>query len=319
MKSYHDIAGDGGSRILEQVTEQKDRIARALSNVKHRVAVGSGKGGVGKSTVTRALAAAVASRGLSVAIVDADLNGPTQARMNGVRGAVPVPDAGGGIALPKAKDGVGVFSVGAFLPESESLEFSSVASGESHTWRATKEFAALGDVLASVDWGRLDLLLFDLPPGAERTLQFAEFLGAETSFALVTVPSEVSRGVVARSVASLGRTPNTILGYVENMSGYYCSDCGTVKPACRSSTCRRRRRPGLSTRWRAGSSNPWRKPREVPLRPVRSADEDPDRHSARPWLDRRHLRVPHVRLRDGDADEPIRDAARLLARGQGRA
>jgi ATP-binding protein involved in chromosome partitioning len=229
MKSYHDIAGDGGSNILEQVIEQKDRIARALSKVRHRVAVGSGKGGVGKSTITRALAAALATRGLKVAIVDADFNGPTQARMTGLRGAVPVPGAEG-IALPKSRDGVGVFSVGAFLPESEALDFASVSRGESHTWRATREFAALGDVLASVAWGKLDVLLFDLPPGAERTIQFAEFLGAETSFLLVTIPSEVSRGVVARSVAALAKVDNVLLGYVENMSGYFCADCGEVKP-----------------------------------------------------------------------------------------
>jgi ATP-binding protein involved in chromosome partitioning len=229
MKSYHDIAGDGGSNVLEQVTEQKDRIARALSKVRHRVAVGSGKGGVGKSTVTRALAAALAARGFKVAIVDADFNGPTQARMTGLRGAVPIPGAEG-VALPKSRDGVGVFSVGAFLPESESLDFASVSHGESHTWRATKEFAALGEVLASVAWGKLDVLLFDLPPGAERTLQFAEYLGDETSFVLVTIPSEVSRGVVARSVSALAATENTLLGYVENMSGYYCADCGEIKP-----------------------------------------------------------------------------------------
>jgi ATP-binding protein involved in chromosome partitioning len=229
MKSYHDITGDGGSNILEQVTDQKERIARALSKVRHRVAVGSGKGGVGKSTVTRALAAALAARGFKVAIVDADFNGPTQARMTGLRGEVPVPGPEG-IALPRSRDGVGVFSVGAFLPETEALDFASVSHGESHTWRATKEFAALGEVLASVAWGKLDVLLFDLPPGAERTLQFAEFLGAATSFVLVTIPSEVSRGVVARSVSALATAENALLGYVENMSGYYCADCDEVKP-----------------------------------------------------------------------------------------
>ncbi len=229
MKSYHDIVGDGGSNILEQVSEQKDRITRALDRVRHRVAVGSGKGGVGKSTVTRALAAALAARALKVAIVDADFNGPTQARMTGLGGVVPVPGADG-IALPKTRDGVGVFSVGALLPESEALEFASVSTGESHTWRATKEFTALGEVLASVAWGSLDVLLFDLPPGAERTLQFAEFLGERTSFVLVTIPSEVSRGVVARSIAALAKTENPLLGYVENMSGYFCAECGEVKP-----------------------------------------------------------------------------------------
>jgi ATP-binding protein involved in chromosome partitioning len=73
-------------------------------------------------------------------------------------------------------------------------------------------------------------LLFDLPPGAERTVQYADFFGTRTSFLLVTIPSEVARGVVARSVAALSKRPNRILGYVENMSGYYCRDCNAIKP-----------------------------------------------------------------------------------------
>ena len=120
--------------------------------------------------------------------------------------------------------------MGSLIPESESLEFESTAQGESHTWRATKEFALLGEILRSFDWGELDLLLFDLPPGAERTVQYADFLGPRTSFLLVTIPSEVSRGVVARSVAALSKGPNRLLGYVENMSGYYCRDCNAIRP-----------------------------------------------------------------------------------------
>jgi ATP-binding protein involved in chromosome partitioning len=73
-------------------------------------------------------------------------------------------------------------------------------------------------------------LLFDLPPGAERTVQYAEFLGPRTSFVLVTIPSEVARGVVARSVAALSGGPNRLLGYVQNMSGYYCRGCNAIKP-----------------------------------------------------------------------------------------
>jgi Mrp family chromosome partitioning ATPase len=72
--------------------------------------------------------------------------------------------------------------------------------------------------------------MFDLPPGAERTVQYADFLGPRTSFVLVTIPSEVARGVVARSVAALSKGPNRLLGYVENMSGYYCRDCNAIKP-----------------------------------------------------------------------------------------
>jgi ATP-binding protein involved in chromosome partitioning len=229
MKRYHDIAGDGGSGILEQVAEQRTRIMDGLAGVRHLVAVGSGKGGVGKSTLTLHLAGALRARGLRVGIVDADFNGPSQARMAGVQGALFVPGSHK-VALPRTRNGIAVFSMGSVIPESEALEFESAAHGESHTWRATKEFALLGEILGAFEWGALDLLMFDLPPGAERTVQYADFLGPRTSFLLVTIPSEVARGVVARSVAALSKGPNRLLGYVENMSGYYCRDCHAIKP-----------------------------------------------------------------------------------------
>jgi ATP-binding protein involved in chromosome partitioning len=248
MKGYYDIVGDGGSKILEQVAEQRARITDGLAGVRHLVAVGSGKGGVGKSTLTLHLAGALRARGLRIAILDADFNGPSQARMAGVQEGVFVPPpspegfaaASGSprMALPRTRNGIGVFSMGSLIPESESLEFESVAHGESHTWRATREFALLGEILGAFEWGELDLLLFDLPPGSERTVQYADYLGPfdaaqgrpRTSFVLVTIPSDVARGVVARSVAALSKGHHRVLGYVENMSGYYCRDCNAVKP-----------------------------------------------------------------------------------------
>jgi ATP-binding protein involved in chromosome partitioning len=229
MKRYQDITGDGGSNILEQVLDQRARIADGLAGVRHLVAVGSGKGGVGKSTLTLGLATTLRARGLRVAILDADFNGPSQARMAGVQGALFVPGRDK-VALPRTADGIGVFSMGSLLPESEALQFASAAQGESHTWRATREFALLGEILGSFEWGALDVLLFDLPPGAERTVQYADFLGPRTSFLLVTIPSAVARGVVARSVAALANGPNRLLGYVENMSGYYCRGCDAIRP-----------------------------------------------------------------------------------------
>ena len=240
MKRYHDIVGDGGSGVLEQVAEQRTRITDGLAGVRHLLAVGSGKGGVGKSTLTLHLAGALRARGLRIAILDADFNGPSQARMAGVQGALfvppPSPEGSGAaagtqkVALPRTSNGIAVFSMGSLIPESEALDFESAADGESHTWRATREFALLGEILGSFEWGELDLLLFDLPPGAERTVQYADFLEPRTAFLLVTIPSEVSRGVVARSVAALSNGPNRLLGYVENMSGYYCRDCNAIKP-----------------------------------------------------------------------------------------
>ena len=124
MKRYQDIAGDGGSRILEQVLEQRARIADGLGAVRHLVAVASGKGGVGKSTLTLHLANALRARGHRIAILDADFNGPSQARMAGVQGALFVPGHRK-VALPRTATGIGIFSLGSLIPESDALEFES--------------------------------------------------------------------------------------------------------------------------------------------------------------------------------------------------
>src|SRR5438045_8293227 len=117
MKSYHDIKGDGGSRVLEQVADLRARITDGLAGVRHLVAVGSGKGGVGKSTLTLHLAGALRARGLQIAILDADFNGPSQARMAGVQGALFVPGSHK-VALPRTQHGIGVFPMGSVSPES---------------------------------------------------------------------------------------------------------------------------------------------------------------------------------------------------------
>jgi ATP-binding protein involved in chromosome partitioning len=229
VKSYHDIVGDGGSRVVEQVVEQRGRLARALAGVRCTLAVGSGKGGVGKSTLARQIALAFREQGRRVAVLDADLNGPSQARLAGLQDAPLVPE-GERLTLPRDRQGIGVVSLGALIPESEAVEFDSVAHGDTHVWRATREFAFLGQLMSCVDWGEQDYLVVDLPPGAERTFQYAEFLGPGAAFVLVTIPTELSRGVVSRSVAALRRTPNPVLGYVENMAGYACAGCGEVRP-----------------------------------------------------------------------------------------
>lgn len=235
MKSYADIVGDGGSDVVGQVSAQKEAIAAALSGVRRRLAVASGKGGVGKSTLTLALARALARRGRRVAIFDADFNGPTQAQIAGLAGRPWVPGPRG-LALPRRPDGIGVVSLGSPLAAGAELRFETVSRGEQHTWRATREFAMLGQLLGAVEWGEQDVLLFDLPPGAERTVQYAEFLGPETDFLMVTIPSDVAHGVVARSLAALAGTGSRALGYVENMAGYWCAECGAVRPLFPEST-----------------------------------------------------------------------------------
>jgi ATP-binding protein involved in chromosome partitioning len=234
MKSYHDIEGDGGSDVLQQVADHKARIIENLSAVGDVVVVGSGKGGVGKSTLTMQIASVLRAQGKEVAILDADFNGPTQARLGGLTNSLLIPSRNG-VSIPKTRNGIGVVSMGTLLPESEALQLDKATVGDSHIWRATKEFTMLGQFLATVEWGRLDFLLIDLPPGTERTIQHAEFLPPSTAFVLVTIPSGLARGVVARTISGLTNTGSRLLGYIENMKGYYCAECKSVRPLFPSS------------------------------------------------------------------------------------
>ena len=230
MKRYADIPGDGGSGVVAQVVEQRQAMAEALAGVRQVVAVASGKGGVGKSTVTAALAHALIASGKRVAVLDADLNGPCQAAMGGLEGRPWVPGERG-LAMPRRADGLGIVSLGSLLSEGQSLRFAgTVSHGAEQVWRGTREAAFLGQVLAAVRWGTLDVLLVDLPPGPERTAQLAALLGARASFVLVTIPSAVARRVVERSIDALARAGGRVLGYVENMAGYACGGCGEVRP-----------------------------------------------------------------------------------------
>jgi ATP-binding protein involved in chromosome partitioning len=229
MRTYSQIEGDGGSGVAEQIADLEAAIARRMAGIRHVVAVGSGKGGVGKSTLTRQLGAVLAAAGKRVGILDADLNGPSQAMLNGVRNVPPLPGEEG-LLVPISRDGLKILSVGSLLAEGEALSWPSTSPRHSHVWRATRELAKLAELLAAVHWGPLDMLLVDLPPGPERTAQFADFLGPHAAMLLVSIPSALARGVVARSVSALAALPNRLLGHVENMSGYACAGCGTVRP-----------------------------------------------------------------------------------------
>jgi ATP-binding protein involved in chromosome partitioning len=229
VKSYFDITGDGGSQIVAQVQAQQAAIRQAMEGVRHLVAVGSGKGGVGKSTVTAALAQALRTEGQRVAILDADFNGPCQAQLAGLTAAPWLPGEVG-LCLPKSADGIGVLSFGSILEDAAPVQFDSVSEGEEFTWRATQEFTLLGQLLAGVEWGELDFLLLDLPPGTERTQHYAQFFGSRAAFILVTIPTVLAQGVVARSVTALEQEGARLLGVIENMVGYYCRQCGDLQP-----------------------------------------------------------------------------------------
>lgn len=229
MKSHRDIVGDGGSDILGQVGEQKRALNESLGTIRRIVAVGSGKGGVGKSTLTFLLAKALRAEGRSVAILDADLNGPSQARMAGLAARPWIP-VGEKLVIPRRPDGLGVASLGSVVPEADAVGFDNAASGDEHVWRATREVTLLVQLVTAVEWGDLDVLLVDLPPGPERTAHLVPLFGPRLALLLVTTPSLLSREVVGRARAALEGSSVSILGVVDNMAGYCCPGCDEVRP-----------------------------------------------------------------------------------------
>jgi ATP-binding protein involved in chromosome partitioning len=230
MKGYRDIAGDGGSNIVEQVVAQQGRLAARMASVRASVAVVSGKGGVGKSSITANLAAALAARGLRVGVLDADLNGPSMGKMLGVRGQTlrVAPD---GVQPAVSAEGIRVLSMDLLLSGDDTpVVWEAPTQAEAHTWRGTMEGTALREFLTDTAWGALDLLLIDLPPGSDRLPTLLDLLPGLTGAVVVTSPSEVSHLVVRRAMTLARERGARLLGLIENMAGYVCLTCGAVGP-----------------------------------------------------------------------------------------
>jgi ATP-binding protein involved in chromosome partitioning len=221
MKRYKDIAGDGGSDVVGQVEAQQRRLARRLAAVRFVVAVVSGKGGVGKSTLTAGLAWAFAGGGWGVGVLDADLNGPSMAKILGVRGRQLVV-SGDGVEPPASALGVKVMSMDLLLAtDATPLAWQAPTQQEAHTWRGTMEAQAVREFLADTAWGTLDVLLIDLPPGTDRLATIATLVPALTGTVIVTIPSDVSQLVVRRSITAARQAGAPVLGLVENMAGLF--------------------------------------------------------------------------------------------------
>jgi ATP-binding protein involved in chromosome partitioning len=176
------------------------------------IAVASGKGGVGKSSVTVNLAAAMAADGLRVGVLDADVWGFSVPRMMGVSGK---PVGFNNMILPLEAYGVKVISMGFFVPEETPV-----------IWRGPMLHKAIEQFLGDVYWGELDVLLADLPPGTgDVSISLASFLpGAQ--MLVVTTPQEAARKVAERAGKMAERTNLRPIGVVENMSFYICPHCG---------------------------------------------------------------------------------------------
>lgn len=184
-----------------------------ISGIDRIIAVGSGKGGVGKSTVSSNLAVALARQGRRVGLLDADIYGPSQPRMMGVSKRPASPD--GKTIEPLHAHGVTMMSIGLMLKEDEAV-----------IWRGPMIMGALQQLLTQVEWGKLDVLIVDLPPGTgdiQLTLcQRTQLTGA----LVVSTPQDVALLDARKALDMFQKLKTPVLGLIENMSTYVCPNCG---------------------------------------------------------------------------------------------
>jgi ATP-binding protein involved in chromosome partitioning len=200
----------------KQLSEQRQALRFRMDKIKHKIAVISGKGGVGKSTVTVNLAAAFALHGKKVGVLDADIHGPSVPRLLGLTGQQVKVGPPGAFPVTGPLE-MKVVSIDFFLPEESTPTI----------WRGPLKMTAIRQLLSDVVWGELDVLLIDLPPGTgDEPLSVAQLLPEMDGVVIVTMPSDLSRAVVEKAIMFARRLNMPIAGIVENMSGFICPHCG---------------------------------------------------------------------------------------------
>jgi ATP-binding protein involved in chromosome partitioning len=204
-----DVLSDNEKATLGRKLGRGSLPEGALAQVSNVICVGSGKGGVGKSSVTANLAAALASEGKQVGVLDADVWGYSQPRMLGVGAERPRVNAERKIVPLTACDGIGVMSIGFFIEQDAAV-----------VWRGPMLHKALQQFLEDVEWGELDYLLIDLPPGTgDVSMTLAQLL-PQAKFVIVTTPQPVAQKVARRSAEMAAKLKLEIAGVIENMSAF---------------------------------------------------------------------------------------------------
>lgn len=191
-----------------------------MDNVRKKYVVMSGKGGVGKSTVAVNLASSLALAGKKVGLLDVDIHGPSTPTMLGLVGEKLMSD--GDHIQPKPVPGIENLSV-------VSIGFMLQAEDAPVIWRGPMKNGVIKQFLEDVDWGELDVLVVDCPPGTgDEPLSVIQLLGNADGAIIVTTPQEVSRVDVSKSVNFCRQLNLPVIGIIENMSGFVCPHCGTV-------------------------------------------------------------------------------------------
>jgi ATP-binding protein involved in chromosome partitioning len=206
--------------IQKEIEEERQRLKQNMSKIKHKIAVMSGKGGVGKSTVTVNLAMAFAMQGHvdRVGILDADIHGPSIPKILGLKGHG-FQVLGPGVVIPAIGPlGIRVVSMDFLLPNDETPVI----------WRGPLKMREIQQFLADITWGELDFLFVDLPPGTgDEPLSVVQLIPDMDGVIIVTIPSDVSQAVVRKAVIFAKELHVPVIGIIENMSGFVCPKCGT--------------------------------------------------------------------------------------------
>ena len=206
-----------GPEHRDQQMEQEQRaLEENIKNIRHKLVILSGKGGVGKSTVAVNLAYGLALQGRTVGILDTDLHGPNIVKMVGLEG-MPMAASSGGKLLPLEIHGIKVVSMASFLSDADSPV----------VWRGPLKMKAIQQFLAEVRWGALDYLLVDSPPGTgDEPLSVCQLIPHIDGVVVVTTPQDVALLDSRKSVNFSRLLKVPVLGIIENMSGFACPHCG---------------------------------------------------------------------------------------------
>jgi len=210
----HVVLGGGGTHGQGEQKEEPAFHRNRIPGVANIIPVTSGKGGVGKSTIAVNLAYTLAQLGHRVGVLDLDVFGPSVHKMTGARGQLQVVN---NMIMPFETKGLKIISVGMAVPEDDALIL-----------RGPMVMKLLNQLMGQVNWGELDYLIVDMPPGTgDVPLSLVQQL-AVTGAVVVTTPQDISLIDVRRSIAMFRQTQTHILGVVENMSHYVCEKCGDV-------------------------------------------------------------------------------------------
>jgi ATP-binding protein involved in chromosome partitioning len=203
---------------VDEETREREtlQLQQRMAEIKHKLLVLSGKGGVGKSTVAVNLAVALAKAGRQVGLLDVDIHGPSVPKLTGLEGQTPHSD--GMALLPvRVADNLAVMSIGFLLTN----------KADAVIWRGPLKYNVIREFLKDVAWGTLDYLVIDCPPGTgDEPLSVAQLAGPNAEAIIVTTPQELSVSDVRRCVTFCRQVNLPVFGILENMSGFTCPQCG---------------------------------------------------------------------------------------------